>query len=253
MYFSLTKTVFVAQYDASLVVLDVEKNSYLSLIGDAATFLQYIISEQFEHTADGIYRPIAPDKNIENNETLSHWINELLQQGIICPTDTPSPKKIHPQAKKSGGLCNYQWDTKQNWVTFHVKNTYQTLRAFITLYTVQRAIHNGGMKALFELIATSKINGNSHNHPSLVVANIIKAVDSATKFWPKKIYCLGWASTFTLEARRQGLPCNLVIGVQTHPFYAHAWAELSDKTVVHDDPQVAEVLSIITRIPEEIV
>ncbi len=78
------------------------------------------------------------------------------------------------------------------------------------------------------------------------VQTLANTIDAASLIYPKKTFCLAWAATFVIIARKKGWDSNLVIGIQSHPFYAHAWVEIDGK-VIHDDPTIAEVLSIILK------
>lgn len=251
-HFSLAKEIYATQFENAVIVLDVSQDQYLSLIDDAASYFKQVLSLPFEQSGDKKYIPCIEQPDQTAIDSFNHWINEYLQNGFIVKTNSPVKKTIYPPAKVAGGLREYQWDTKKDWKPFKKTSLWAAFRAFLTLVKVNRAIKKEGMRGLFTLInKTKKISHKAKSLPQNL-ETVIAATDAATKLHPKKTYCLGWAATFVLEARRRGVECKLLVGIQSNPFYAHAWAELEDGTVINDDPQVANVLSVIATLPEDI-
>jgi transglutaminase/protease-like cytokinesis protein 3 len=247
-YFSLADQVYATKADDAVIILDAEHDQYLSIIEDAAQYLEDILTTPFSKDQHGQYLPANEKSDQESVKSFNHWIAHFLDQKLIIESTSLLGKKINPPAQISGGLCNYQWDTKKDWKVFTKTSYLAMLQTLLTLTRVNRRIKKNGMNGLFKLIKKTTSMKKIINHKQNL-EKIIASVDAATKIYPQKTYCLGWAATFVIQARKQGIDCNLVIGVQTNPFYAHAWAELADKTVVHDDPQVAKVLSVIATIP----
>lgn len=77
------------------------------------------------------------------------------------------------------------------------------------------------------------------------LANI---VNKACLIHPTRTKCLEWAMTFVLLALKRKWKCNLEIGVQNYPFFAHAWVECDGK-VVMDSQDLREGLAIILNEP----
>ena len=248
-YFSLASGIYAAECDNAIIILDADRDNYISLIDDSVRYLKYIITNPFTQNEHGEFVFVVDSVDYDIL-TCRSMIQEFLSHKIITTINSPSTKKIAAPAKIDGGLCEYQWDTKRNWVTRDKTTLFQSIKAFISLIKVNRAIKKNGMKGLFDLI--KRRSSTTHiTHPSQeLITSVSAAVDAATKMYPKKTYCLGWAATFVIEARKRGIACYLKVGVQTNPFYAHAWAELADGTIINDDPQVGQVLSIIATIPE---
>ena len=248
-YFSLNKNIYATQFDDAIIILDVAQDNYLSLIDDAANYFKLILSVPFEKKNE-TYIPAI--KNTEQNslESFNKWITEFMQQGLIVQTNSLTTKTVNPPAQIPGGLREYQWDTKKNWNPEKKASYFSAAKALFTLTKVNRAIKKGGMQGLFALISKTKIIKKKIKPSDQYLETIIAAIDTATKFYPQKTYCLGWATTFVIEARKRGIDCMLKIGIQANPFYAHAWAEF-ENNVINDDPQVAQVLSTIATLPEE--
>ena len=183
----------------------------------------------------------------ENTEELNYWIDQLLELNIIQQTDRPS-KKIAATPIKPGGLHDYQWDTKPSWKPFKQANKFQVCKAFLQLATVHRLLKRRGIKGVLDAIdATPKTDLAIPT--ATQIQDLANLIDAASMVYPKKTYCLAWAATFVILARKENWDSQLVIGVQAHPFYAHAWAQIDGK-VIHDDPIIAQVLSLILQTPQ---
>ena len=243
--FSLAPSIFAAHFDEAVIILDVQNDQYLNLVESAAQFLDKICSEEFIFENE-LYQTAVPS---EDPESLNDWIIEFQEKGFITPSEGSDRKKVEPPPIKGGGLCEYKWDTKPSWKPFAQVSIVELVRAFIQLASVSRIIKRGGIKGILETIKAVSQKGTSHHIPEPEdIQKLVNALDAATVLYPTKTFCLGWASTFVLLALKKKWRCNLAIGVQTNPFYAHAWAEISTK-VIHDDPEIAQVLSIILREP----
>ncbi len=72
------------------------------------------------------------------------------------------------------------------------------------------------------------------------------AVDLACVLYFKQVLCLQRAATTTYLLRRNGVPAEMVIGVQQCPFRAHAWVEVTGR-VVNDKPYMSELYTVMDR------
>lgn len=250
-HFSLPKNIYATEFEDAIIILHVANDQYLSLIDEAAHYFKLILETPCSLNEANNYIPCGKNCDDATIKSLNNWIQDFIAQGLIVATNSSNTKKIYPTAKVPGGLREYQWDTKKDWKTFKKTSYLSALKALWTLRKVNRAMNKKGMRGLFDLINKTTKKPQKIVHSLAKINHISAAVDSATKLYPKKIYCLGWASTFVIEARKHNIDCSLMIGIQTNPFYAHAWAQLGDGTVVNDDPQIAQVLSIIAKLPEE--
>lgn len=242
-YFSLSAHIYAAHFGNSIIILDSAQDDYISLIDDSAHFLAKIIEneliynqEKNEYSCEG-----------ENTEELNSWINQLLELNIVQPTDMPG-KKIATAPLKPGGLHDYQWDTKPSWQPFKQANKYQVFKTCIQLAKVHRSLKRQGIKGVLDAIdATPKTDLIIPTQAQ--IGQLANLVDAASMLYPKKTFCLAWAATFVILARKNKWDSQLVIGVQACPFYAHAWAQIQGK-VIHDDPVIAQVLSLILQSPQ---
>lgn len=241
-HFSLTPSIYAAKFENSIIILDSKNDSYISLIDDAADFLDLIT--QHPVLLDGTsYTTGHKDNDLD---ALNHWIQYFKEEEFITEcTEKTTVKHIAPEPKNAGGLIDYKWDTKLSWKPFKETSFFVMLQAFWLLVRVHRIMKKTGIAGLKRAVTTKKILQDPQQKE---MRRLSAAVDAATLLYPKKTYCLAWAATFVLLAQKKGFKSQLTIGVQTNPFYAHAWAEVKD-WIIHDDPNLAQSLSIIFKEP----
>lgn len=245
--FTLVPHLYAARYENSIIILDSVQDKYLSVIDDAAKYLAFILEASF--IGDGEFAPVgsAPEIDVQQlNAWIQHFsdkklIMQSLQDGIVR---TPAVQPL-----RSGGLIEYKWDHKPSWKPFAQAKKSEIPGTVFVLAKVHRALKRHGIKGVLDLIASACNKQASYKNPTESELEVLAAtVDVATMLYPKKTFCLAWAATFVLLALKKQWQCQLEIGVQTNPFYAHAWATASGK-VIHDDPMIAQVLSIILKEP----
>lgn len=243
-YFSLTPSLYAAQFDNSIILLNSTTDNYISLIDEAAHYLTVILKSRFFQNVDGKY-------TIEDNhetEDINFWIAHFLEQQFIMQSNKENTKVIgYPL--KPGGLCDYRWSVKPSHKPFANTSLWGVIKALVCLIRVHYIMKRSNMKGLLALISSNARQNRHLKKPTMQKSNkLAAAIDAATLLYPKKTFCLAWAVTYVCMSLKNGRQAQLVIGVQTNPFYAHAWAE-SGGNVIHDDPTIAQVLSIILRTP----
>lgn len=246
-YFSLVPTLYAARFDDSVILLDSENDKYLSLIGPAALYFAIILENPFQYN-DSLYLCMSESKVSYDIEQLNYWISQFLEKKFIKESTTQGCRGIALLPLKKGGLTEYQWDYKTSWTPFSKTTKYQIFKAFIELVRTHRAIKRKGIKGIIKALQETSLSKNTHIPREEEIIMLSSAVDAASLLYPKKTFCLAWAATFCRLASQKKWHCSFVIGIQTNPFYAHAWAEIAGK-VINDSPQVAEVLSIILKAP----
>lgn len=247
-YFSLLPHLYAARFDNSIIILDSVQDKYLSIVDTAAQYLYGILNDSFEQ--DQQKRFVSVEK-VYDLEQLNYWVSYFVEMGFIIESSSVNRKVILSSPLFPGGLKDYQWDMKSNWKPFKLAFKIEVIKTFFYLAKIHRILKSKGIQGILDEIKKIVSNQKKSNIPSEEAINRLSAaIDAASLLYPKKTYCLAWASTFVLIALKNNWACNLVIGIQTNPFYAHAWAELAGK-VIHDDPAIAQVLSIILKEPNK--
>jgi hypothetical protein len=182
-------------------------------------------------------------------EQVNYWIAHFIENNFITENTQENQKLIAPLPLQPGGLCDYQWDHKPSWQPFTHASKLQIIKAFFQLARIHRTMKRTGIGGILDKIKKTAAQHTQLRKPTdQEVSTLTAAIDAASLLYPKKTFCLAWASTFVLLALKKNWSCNLAIGIQTNPFYAHAWAQIAD-SVIHDDPVIAKVLSIILKEP----
>lgn len=246
--FSLAPYIYATNFDNAVIILDGKNDKYISLIDDAATSLRFILETQFIQQDNDIYRPIFNNNLSGKDEQHNHWISYFLEKNFIVHS---SASTILAQPLQYGGLKEYRWDAKKiSWKPFSVAPFFDVIKAFLILARVHKIIKHKGIFGIITFLQQSATNlQTGHNPSEKEIQKLSASVDAASLLYPKQTLCLAWATTFAVLALRKNWKINFVIGIQTNPFYAHAWAETISGTVINDDPLVAQALSVIFKTP----
>jgi len=173
-------------------------------------------------------------------------IQKLIDDGIIEKKDTLYPFYIDRKLD-SDGVSNVDWSLPLENKKVHLNSS--VLRAFMTLLQVNFYIKVRGFYSTIQLIKKSrKIQSNYIIPRNEELTNLANIVNKACLIYPTRTKCLEWAMTFVLLALKRKWKCNLEIGVQNYPFFAHAWVECDGK-VVMDSQDLREGLAIILNEP----
>ncbi len=78
--------------------------------------------------------------------------------------------------------------------------------------------------------------------------SIVKNINIACLIYHGSTRCLHRAAALVRIALKHGYDARLIIGVQTQPFLAHAWAEVDSK-VVGESPHRRKQLAVIAEFP----
>ena len=119
----------------------------------------------------------------------------------------------------------------------------------MTLLQVNFYIKMRGFYSTIQLIKKSYNLDLTYVVPSEEeLRDLATIVNKACFIYPTRIKCLEWGITFVLLALKRKWKCNLEIGVQNYPFFAHAWVECDGK-IVTDSQDLREGLAIILNEP----
>jgi len=246
-YISLVSCIYAARFENAIIVLDSEKDRYLSLIDSAAYYFELLLKGSFNKNDEN--KIVSVDVVGIDVEQLNHWYVHFVKQNFIVETTQQIRKGLAPLPIKSGGLIEYRWDHKPSWRPFAHASWFSIIHAFFVLRRVHRLMKQSGIKGILDAIRVVASNQTAKHQPTeKEIARLAAAIDAATQLYPTKTFCLAWAATFVLCGLKKGWPCSLAIGVQTNPFYAHAWAQIGNR-VIHDDPIIAQVLAVVLKEP----
>lgn len=137
-------------------------------------------------------------------------------------------------ARKTLGLSVNCWLLRANEVSF---SQYQEVGYMLWCLTRAHALVRRGIKPILDTLTRLTVKKKSCD-----IAKLSQSLNAATLLYPRKTRCLAWSVAFLLAALPRGVaPLSLNIGVQSQPFYSHAWVEM-DGAVLCDDPALPEKL-----------
>ena len=247
MFFRLKPYIYATHCDSGIVILDLKRDKYFSLTDEAVDSLIEVLSHDFILKNES-YKPLNSSED-EEEHPLHSWIHYFLEQDFIEQINYQDLSKPLRTAHIPGGLADYQWDTKDKLSSFSQSPKMLVTRLLFLLTRVEFSLKRKGIQGILTKIEKYKRLHPAYRIPSQEeIQALSSALDVAASLYPKKIYCLAWASTFVLMALKKGWQCNLVIGVQSPPFYAHAWAQIGND-VINDAAIVKDRLSILLKEP----
>jgi hypothetical protein len=90
----------------------------------------------------------------------------------------------------------------------------------------------------------------SREMASLVLQDMVAAMEYASVFYPRTPACLQRSCALCRMLRTRGVSAEVVIGVQSRPFYSHAWVEVNGAPV-NERLRAREVYAVIDVWPKE--
>ena len=246
MFFRLKSNIYATYTDNGIIILDAKQDEYFSLTDEAAEyFIEALSKEYYREKQNYIHFEQLSNKI----ETANSWLQHFLEQNFIEPCEQKDISKVLNRAVKSAGLADYRWDTKDKFVSLSQSPKLLVMQLLFLVMTVDIILKCKGISGIFTKIKKYKSLNKTFREPKKEEIDMLSsALDVACSLYPQKMFCLSWASVFVLIALKKGWKCNLVIGVQSPPFYAHAWAQAQDQ-VINDAQIVKESLSILFNEP----
>lgn len=121
----------------------------------------------------------------------------------------------------------------------------ETISAFVGLLAVDVLLKVGGFQRLIREVARWPI-AEPRTADREICRRVRGMVDRAQMYYPKKAMCLQHSAVVTCLLRRRGVPAEMVLGAQTFPPKAHAWAEVEGE-VVNDQSSVKSEYRVLRR------
>lgn len=230
MYYHLRDHIYITHFRNELILLDTKEDRY------TVCFMQF--SESMSSILQNNNAPTSPQNQ--------PYIQNLLNNKIIERKKSPYPYYIDKKLR-SDGVSNVDWrlplENKQ--INFNV----QVFNALFALIKVNFYMKFRGLYSTIQLIKKSRKSQLNYIVPQDAdLKDLANVVNKACLTYPTRTKCLEWAMTFVLLALKRRWKCNLEIGVQNYPFFAHAWVECDGKVVL-DSQDLRTGLAIILNEP----
>ncbi len=228
MYYNLSKHIYLTRLKNDYIFLDIKKNLYFVCNPTYSCLVDEIVS------SDIVY--IGEDESL---------INNLLLLDIVCLSESPSVvffdyKKNVTDAVRADGALDTSFKS--------LELSKEIFFSFLTLVRIHFYINFIGLNSIIKIIRKQATKNHLFLPSSQELDNLASIVDRSCLIYPKRTKCLERAITFVMLALKKGWKCNLEIGVQNYPFYAHAWVECNGK-VICDEADLRDKLAIILREP----
>lgn len=123
-------------------------------------------------------------------------------------------------------------------------SSFLVLNAYLHLICFDFYLVRGNFHALYHKVRSYPLEKNAQ--PRNAVEQICRAVDMACIWYWKEALCLQRSAATACLLKRNGVPAQMVIGIQQMPFKAHAWVEV-DGQVVNDKPYTPEMYAVLDR------
>lgn len=245
--FNLTAHIHAASYNNTIIILNQMTNKYISLGKVASFYLEVIIHNSFKQI-NSLYL-VCHDNHLMTGKIkeLNKYIVYFLKSEIIECGYTHIKNSI-ATADVNNGLKQVEWMPTLDYSSIHA-TLFERLYGIYILAKIHRTIEISGINGLILLLKEINMDSKIKNR-SFEIKNIIKLsyiTDQSTLLFYKKTWCLAWAGALAYNLIKHGFSFKLVIGVQTMPFYAHAWIEVND-TVINDDPELKIRLAPILQL-----
>jgi hypothetical protein len=103
-------------------------------------------------------------------------------------------------------------------------NAYPVLVSFRCLLIIHFLLWRGGFPAVYKKVKEWRLSPRVPSDGE----ELARLFDSCSILFPRQNLCLTHSAAATCYLRSFGFPANLILGVRTLPFSAHAWIECSD-------------------------
>lgn len=248
MYVQLSKNARLVRFNEDVILLNLKKDEYILLDASLKDDILNIFESQLIYNKRKYQYRISKATNLEE-KTLNYLLEEMKKQKIIKKELYHEPEpNLNPFTSLGMGNINWLMDRGSLNIKIKKREFMEAVRVLIYSHWVIRV---RGFKYLVDKLKAIKKKRKLVNSDLKQFDVLARALNQASLFFPIKVKCLEWAIALCFMAFKRGIKCNLVVGVQNRPFYAHAWVECSTG-IVWDDPLLRERMAIILKEPFEV-
>lgn len=244
MYLHLSSHIYLAYYNDDMICLDLNEDTYTIFSSIANIVISYIILNSVEYE-DKKYIP-SSHTSISNSE-FDSIIKLLISKKVIQKLLYAHPSHNVINKKVSKGIRTSEWSItnteNSNKISF-----FTLLYYLYILLKVRVILKVLGINYIIKTVIKKKNSIDNAQSNMETVNKLRNNLNIACMFFPTKTKCLEWAIAYIFIAFRKKIKCNLVIGVQTMPFVAHAWIEYDNKPF-SDSLDIANNVAIILSEP----
>ncbi len=227
-YYNLSKHIYLTKINNDYIFLDIKKDLYFVCNPACLCLVDKIVSSESFYIDKGDY-----------------FLNLLLSLDLVRLGNSPRVV-LFDNKQNITEVARIDWTLNTSLKVIDFGKGF--FRSFLTLVLVHFYMSFRGFDYTIEMIRKQTTKKNFFLPSSQDLDNLASIVNQSCLYFPMRTKCLEWAITFVMLALKKGWKCNLEIGVQNYPFYAHAWVECNGK-VICDEPDLRDKLAIILREP----
>ncbi len=215
-----------ARDDEGLVLFDIRSGCYSSFnpVG-AVVWLQVESGASTAEIIEHVRHEFADIDRATIDRDVRAILAHLMHKGLLTAgrnSDLPAPRSSTPTTAR---------DSDPGFAGGHA-GFCRTLIAFAFLVYIDLLMRLARFRRVYDTVRDTT---TAHRRPdSETVGRTCRAMDKAALAYVKNAWCLQRSAACVCLLRRQGVPAELIIGVRTFPFEAHAWVEL-DGHVLNDN------------------
>lgn len=237
--FAVAPPIRVARDDDGLVLLDTQSCTYLSLDPIGALIWQQIeagastlaIIEHVEGACEGAHRARV-DADVRD------LLARCAREGWITPAE-PLPSWSSPPPASMLSAPTRALDRQGGSVEAGWRCTLAALAQLVWVDLLMRFSQDRGV---YDAVRRAALRARRAGPGK--VAQLCRAMERAASLYVKRAWCLQRSAAWVRLLRRHGAPAELVLGVRTFPFAAHAWVELDGYVVGDSFDKVRQYLVI---------
>lgn len=239
MYLRLSNHCRLGYFRSDLVLLDLKRDEYTVLNGEAEAYLLQMLETDFL-SLDDMHDRMSREKD----KDLKKYF-ELFMEGSILHNELKGKPAILPKRNDLVG-ANIDWQLDRALLDIRVPFFLKLSTWFILLlvYLVRSVFGFYSMVRLTSYIRKMCRVHRKNEEDSIYLEKLVAALNQACLYFPVRVKCLEWASAFDILTSLSGFDTKMRIGVQTRPFSAHAWVECEGK-VLFDNSLLPSSVAII--------
>ncbi|WP_232534486.1 lasso peptide biosynthesis B2 protein [Mycoavidus sp. B2-EB] len=233
----LMPNIFGACFSGQIIVLDMIRDRYVVLShGQSAAVAPYL----------GLDSAFFEAKIASNTGILQKLVDADLVTAQTFSVVDPKLNSVSP-SPQMGGMSANGWKLADN--AFEHRPAWRWIaRALLDLRAAHKSAAKQGLTGVLKRCSQAIGQNELRFGQTEEYTPFVNALNWACLFYPKPTKCLEWSAALTLVCARAGLASKLIIGVQSFPFYAHAWSE-TDHAIIGDSTLRREELSVILEFP----
>jgi hypothetical protein len=244
MRFIVAPTVRSNSDEDGTTILEITQNKIYSLVGIGSLVWQQLANSRAGLVQVDIVRQLKNEFSAVSPHQIetdvAAILSSLKQRRLIQSTECRAPQRPLRES-----VSNVVKATVLTSVHFCSALKLRVAAALSLLLLIDLLLKFGRFGSLYSLVENWPVSAPGERCETQ--EQVLEDVTTALSIYPKQAMCLQRSAVATCILRGSGIPAQMVIGCQRHPFIVHAWTEV-DETVVNDRQNVKQTHSVMDRL-----